>query len=151
MRTINKKTVLNDRKFSAVALLNEINRFFDVDIRANTRKHEVITARKIFFVKAKQMGLSLSKIGNMCNRSHSMVWVANTQHNQNYAHDNIYRVFWDDFNNYKKPVERPIMQNKVLLDVLSDLKTLSDTELLEFKETRLKPFLMMLNNKRVIN
>ena len=42
--------------------------------------------------------------------------------------------------------ENEIIENQ-FTDVLSDLKKLSDTELQQFKETRLKPFITMLNNK----
>ena len=135
-------------------LVEKVNEFFNVDISENTRRSHNIQAKRIFFVKARQMRYSLQSIAVKANRSHAMVWVANQNHDANYAYDKFYRDSFDGFTNFynlatvKEQQEENIdTLTDVQSSVLNDLKELSDSQLLEFQETRLRPFKKALESR----
>lgn len=130
-------------------LADKINKYFDCDIRTKSQSKDVMIPRKIFFVIGKQEHHSLSAMGREVGRSHSMAWVANQTHEDNLTYDKYYKMSFNDFYNYYheiKPKEENI--TKVNLKGFDDVLNFSDSERLEFIETRLKPYVMMLKSRK---
>jgi hypothetical protein len=135
-------------------LIEKTNTYFNCDITKNTRIKNIAIVRRVFFVIAKDLGYTLTKIGKSVNRGHSIVWVAHNTHDDNILYDKHYRECYNDFYNhiYGVKIEEDKKEIKTQIKGFDALLDFSEEELLEFKETRLEPFIMMLksrNNKQL--
>lgn len=130
-------------------LVKKINNYFDCDIRQLTNQKEIVAPRKVFFVLGNEMGYSLSMMGREVNRSHSMAWVAVTKHVDNLKYDSYYKTCYTTFHEYLYGAKlvKETKDIKTHIKGFNALLELNEDELLEFKETRLKPFLSMLKSR----
>ena len=140
-------------------IMHIVNKEYDLDVSIKTRKREVVYAKKIYIKLAREATLeTLEQIGK----------------NLNMPHDNVlYHLRKLDciYDSYKKKCNQIIKKykikaqyfekeeqvlveqvddtsNKAILEQFNELSTLSYDELREFRETRIKPFLMMLKSRK---
>ena len=131
-------------------LYKEVTDFFGVDLKSKDRETLIVNARYVFFVQARLMRCTMQQIANMCNKSHGMVWKAEHEHDDNMLYNRYYRESYNAFINRidkKEEKSKNIILTEAQKTLLSDLKQLSNSDILEFRETRLKPYLNMLKTR----
>jgi phage FluMu gp28-like protein len=134
-------------------LYNEVSEFFKVDLQDKSRDSLIVTARYVFYVEARKLGCTLCEIGDRCKRSHAMVWRQIGRHNDEMQCNPYYANSYNSFVNrnfiaeIKEIVPKHIV-SETKMKIIQDINKLSDADVLEFRETRLKPYLKMLETRK---
>jgi len=123
-----------------------------LDISSNCRRSEYVYSRMVYYKIARaNTNRKLSPIGEMVNRSHAQVLHGLKRWQFDVLEDNNEQLYLycleilglkTDTEKILSEIERKKIANldSLQLSVLRELKELSYTELLEFMETRLKPY-----------
>ncbi len=138
---INKKSKIKN-EFDE--LIIKVNQMFGVDASNYDRKRGVNEIRKILFVLGKDMGLSLSYIGRQLGRQHQVVFNAVNNHKSNMKYDPFYKSIYTQIT----IGEDVLLKEEFNTNVLTLPNWVSDSQISEFKETRLKPYIKMLETRR---
>lgn len=129
---------------------------FDISTKRRTRKYAY--ARKVFckLARSHPKYYALAEIGSHLNIPHDCV-IYNLK-TYNYIEESdviIYNKLSNKYLGTDLPeeiieIETPQQIKKTITDLkgFNELLKLNDSELIEFKETRLKPFLMMLETRK---
>ena len=140
-------------------IMHIVNKEFDLDVSIKTRKREIVYAKKIYIKLAREATLeSLEQIGKNINLKHD-----NVLYHYNRT-DYIFESYKTKCNEIIKKYkikaqyfekEEPVVieqvdntSNEAILERFNELSALSEDELTEFRETRIKPFLMMLKSRK---
>lgn len=140
-------------------IMHIVNKEFDLDVSIKTRKREIVYAKKIYIKLAREATLeTLEQIGKNLNMPHDNV----LYHLRKL--DCIYDSYKTKCNEIIKKYkikaqyfekEKPVVieqidnkSNEAILERFNELSALSEDELTEFRETRIKPFLMMLKSRK---
>jgi len=142
--------------------LDKLKKIYDkeygFDIYRQDRKRYKVYARKVFALTGKRLGFTLDRIGEAINVKHDNVLsYIKTHHTINQVDKKIYnkivlkhklniKLFDEEVNTMIE--SRRQTQNEAILNKFNELSQLSDSEIKEFEETRLKPFLLMLKSRR---
>lgn len=142
--------------------LNKLKKIYDkefgFDIGQKTNSRETAYARKVFYYTARQLGNTYYQIRDVLGQNHATVLHAvNTvdavlpfhkkKYNKIALENNLDVELFDDEVNTMIKTKRQT-QNEAILSKFNELSQLSDSEIKEFEETRLKPFLLMLKSRR---
>ena len=148
---------------------NIVNKEFETDVSLKLRKRDTIDAKRVYVKLCREHTLeTYDKIGKTINCNHATIL-------HHYKHRNIIQDVFKlrgnmliekyDLNaekydvsriNYGKAFKKDLNIKKTdlnenelfILDSFKELSNLNDSELTEFKETRLKPFLRMLESRK---
>lgn len=158
-----KRTKLSPSQLIA---LNEISSFVhkktNINIKeyVNFRDEELIRARTLFFMIAlKKLTIGYASLGSFINKDHASVYHAKKIW-QNYLSEEFEDYFNEFFNGKSKITKKlePVIEfkddknktinlTKTQISVFNEFKKLNDSQLLEFNETRLKPYLKTLESR----
>lgn len=136
-------------------IMQIVNKEFNLDVSIKTRKREVVYAKKVYIKLARECTLeSLEQIGKNIDLKHDNICYHLRKIDCIFEDYKIkcneiikkYQLEAQPFK-FSEEKKREIAENYILTH-FNELSTLSDSELKEFKETRLKPFLMMLKSRK---
>lgn len=120
------------------------------------RDEEFINARTLFFmISLKKLHISYASLGSFINKDHATIY-----HAKKIWADRLEQNYGKYFNEFftgevikteaiKDATGKVITLTKAQLNILNDLIQLADGDLLQFHETRLKPFLKLNKLKEV--
>jgi len=130
------------------ALKNEINEYYNIDIAEKKRSRPIAYARKIFSILGVTAGYNLTHIGSFMNLKHDTVIHHKNTYQNIYNEQKIYLNYL--ITKYKSTLsplktDKEIkMDNENILKVIyNDLSLLSNSDLIDFKQNRVDPFLKM--------
>ena len=140
-------------------IIETVNEVSGLDIRTKTRQREYVYARCIYFKIAKTHTLNpIRTIREPLNiKQQQTVYSVLNQFDSIVKYENYYKMYQSCLELLGLPTDEVVFNTnkgvKITLtdtqqSVLNDLKQLSDYDLLQFQQTRLKPFLRM--NKKVL-
>jgi hypothetical protein len=136
----------------------DLDKLYGFDISTKTRNRKYAYARKVFCKLARLhiKSYGLTEIGGYISVKHDVV-IYNLK-TFNYIGESDVFIFNKLSNKYlgtdlpEEPIEietpKQIKKTITNLNGFDELLELNDSEILEFKETRLKPFLMMLETRK---
>jgi hypothetical protein len=134
-------------------LYKDIEGFFNIKLNNPTRERLIVVCRYFFYVEGRKLGYTMQYIADKLgiHKTHCGIWRAEANHESSISVDKFYRDNYNSFIN-RNIVNKICDENKIITDnqlsLLDEIKKLSDSDILEFKETRLKPFLMMLETRK---
>lgn len=129
---------------------------FDIGLKTNSR--DTAYARKVFYYTARQLGNTYYQIRDVLGQNHATVLHAvNTVNIVLSFHKKKYNkialeynldveLFDEEVNTMIKTKRQTV--NNAILSKFNELSQLSNSELKEFEETRLKPFILMLKTRK---
>ena len=121
------------------------------DLNKDTREISYVFARKMFchYLRRHKL-LTWYKIGAEINRSYCNAIHLDKSLSNLLEYDKPSRELWNKFMGIEEEEEEAIeeIKHRYYLRGLEALLHLNDSDMLEFKETRLKPFLMMLESRK---
>jgi hypothetical protein len=137
----------------------DLDKLYGFDISTKLRSRKYAYARKVFckLARLRIEQYTLTEIGNALNIQHdNVIYNLNTF---NYIGKSDVLIFNKLSNKYlgtdlpekPKEIETPkdIKNDIIHLNAFNELLELNDVDILEFIETRLKPFLMMLETRKL--
>ena len=132
--------------------------YFGFRIHTKNRKLKYTKAREFYSVISSQYGFGSTEISKSINRTHASIINSRKRHAEKLIYKE-YKREWLTFYLYildiqpEKEVkvieiETNTQFNKTILNIANELKKLNDSDILEFTETRLKPFLIALKSRK---
>ena len=132
--------------------------YYQFNIRKKDRKRYKVYARKMYCYTARQLGHTYESIGETIDIKHdNLIYYINTLNSVTKKDKEIYNRIAKDYNLPIKMFQTELKETqkeKVLnksnqfLKQFNELLELNDSEITEFRETRLKPFLAMLKSRK---
>ena len=138
--------------------LNKLKETYDAefgfDLFRTDRKRHKVYARKIFSYHARLMGFSFQEIGSCINVKHdNVIFYCNTIHTVTDREKEIFNKIVYSLKQKFVPFKIQYSENLLVKvddmtrSLFIELSTLTETQINDFRETRLKPYLLMLKNK----
>jgi len=134
-----------------------VSEVWEVDIRSKRRDSWSFLARQCYYhIAKKYLFFTVVKLAKEVNRTHGTLINALNKFERDFKeplHSKLYDQCLSELGIKPKTEEVHVVEKKeesftgVMLDVLRDLKQLSDGQLSEFHETRLKPFKKTLESR----
>lgn len=128
-----------------------VNKKFNVDISSKSNKRHIVYAKKVYCHILRKLGYSYEHIIKTINMTahrtamHHVETINNIYKQHKILHNQIVIDYKLDVPLLSYKLLTPASDNAVFLDIQNMLLSLSEKELIELRETRLKPYIKMLN------
>lgn len=137
-------------------LIDIIDSKLESDIRAKNRKRHNAYARKVYSKLSYEMdyGYTLQEIGDSLGCPHHLIYFNKRTFDViNDKYKEVYNEIIDQYNLkvskvYIKVTPIPNTTISVKTSIINALNDMSDSDVLDFRETRLKPYVNMLKSRR---
>jgi len=136
---------------------NKTDDYYGFDISGECRTDEFKEARQFYYAFARMNNYKLHVIGNFVNRGHDTVIHGIKRFKENM----FYTSYSEKYSKYLMYMYNVTLFTKVefieveaselpepILNVCNELKKLNDSDILEFTETRLQPFILSIKSRK---